>query len=139
MTNAEATTTESAAAVAQQGATVAPEKASSKKGASQKKAAPKGLKTVNGKPPAATSKKAPKPNKKTSKPAQAKKTATPRADSKGSKILALIGRPKGATLTEIIAATGWQKHTIGGFNSALVSKHGFMVTSTRREADMARV
>jgi hypothetical protein len=38
MTNAEATTTENAASVAEQGAHVAPEKASSKKGASQKKA-----------------------------------------------------------------------------------------------------
>src|SRR5206468_1639286 len=39
MKNVEATTTETAAAVAQQGATVAPEKASSKKGATQKKGA----------------------------------------------------------------------------------------------------
>jgi hypothetical protein len=40
MTNAEATITENAATVAEQGAHVAPEKASSKKGASPKKGAP---------------------------------------------------------------------------------------------------
>ena len=39
MSNAEATTTENAAAVAEQGTRVAPEKASSKRGATQKKAA----------------------------------------------------------------------------------------------------
>jgi hypothetical protein len=44
MTNAEATITENAATVAEQGAHVAPEKASSKKGASPKKGAPKGQK-----------------------------------------------------------------------------------------------
>jgi hypothetical protein len=42
--NAEATTTETAATFADQGAIVAPESAPSKKGASQKKAAPKGQK-----------------------------------------------------------------------------------------------
>jgi hypothetical protein len=41
MKNAEATATDTAATVAEQGATVAPEKAPSKKGASQKKGAPK--------------------------------------------------------------------------------------------------
>ena len=39
--NAETTSTDMAAAVAEQGATVAPEKASSKKGATQKEGAPK--------------------------------------------------------------------------------------------------
>jgi hypothetical protein len=42
ITNAEAAITENAATVAEQGAQVAPEKASSKKGATQKKGAPKG-------------------------------------------------------------------------------------------------
>ena len=46
MTNAEATTTENAAAVAEPGARVAPEKASSKKDATPKKGAPKGHKGV---------------------------------------------------------------------------------------------
>ena len=46
MTNAEASTSETVAAVAEQGATVAPETTSSKKGASQKKDAPKGQKAA---------------------------------------------------------------------------------------------
>ena len=48
MKNNEATETTQAAAVAEQGAHVAPEKAPSKKGASQKKGAPKGQKTAKG-------------------------------------------------------------------------------------------
>jgi len=33
-----------------------------------------------------------------------------RAESKGAKILELIGRPKGASLSEIMKATDWQAH-----------------------------
>ena len=134
MTNAETTTTEDAAAVAPQGAAVVPEKASSKRGASQKKVAPKGQKGAKGKPPVATPKKEPKPNKKAAKPAHAKKTATPRADSKGSKILVLIGRPKGAALAEIMTATEWQAHSVRGFLSTVSKKRGLKIESTKSEA-----
>jgi len=98
MTNAE---TNTAATVAEQGAHVAPEKASSKKQASQKKGAPKGQKAAKGRKAKATPKKEAKAGKKSAKQ-EAAKTTAPRADSKGAKILELIGRPKGATLAEII-------------------------------------
>src|SRR5213594_4255107 len=93
MKNVETATTE-AAAVAQQGATVAPEKASSKKGTSPKKGAPKGQKAAKGKTPAAAPKKGAKVGKKAAKPARGKEASTPRAERKGAKILELIGRPK---------------------------------------------
>src|SRR5580704_15357952 len=112
MTNAEATITENASAAAEQGAHVAPEKTSSKKGASQKKGAPKAKKGAK----AAKPKKQAKAGKK-AKPAPAKETSTPRAESKGAKILELIGRPKGPTLAEMVKATDWQKHSIRGFLS----------------------
>ena len=48
MKTAVAEITENAATVAEQGATVAPEKAPSKKGATQKKDAPKGQKAAKG-------------------------------------------------------------------------------------------
>jgi hypothetical protein len=133
MTNAEATTAADAAAVAQQGATATPEKAPSKKGASQKKVAPKSQKGAKGKPPAATPKKELTPNKKAAKPTRAKKTVAPRANIKGSKILALIGRPKGATLAEIMDATDWQAHSVRGLLSTASKKCGLKIVSTKTE------
>jgi hypothetical protein len=68
MTNAEATITENAATVAEQGAHVGPEKASPKKGA-QKKSAPKGQKAAKGGQALASPKKEAKAGKKTKPPA----------------------------------------------------------------------
>ena len=56
-----------------------------------------------------------------------------------AKVIALLRRQGGATLDEIRTAIGWQKHTVRGFISILGSKHGFKLTSTRREQDKARV
>src|ERR1700693_1079469 len=100
--------TDTAATVEEQGATVAPEKAPSKKGASQKKGAPKCQHAAKRAKTKAAAKKKAKTGKKASKPTRTKEASAPRAESKGAKILALIGRPKGASLTEIMKATDWQ-------------------------------
>jgi hypothetical protein len=44
----------------------------------------------------------------------------------------------GATLDQIMKATGWQAHTVRGFISILGSKHGLKIESSKRE-DGARV
>ena len=86
MKTAVAETTENAATVAEQGAPVAPEKATSKKCASPKKDAPKGQKAAKvGKAKAAPKKEA-KANKKAKTPAPAK-------EASGSLLLVTKTRP----------------------------------------------
>src|SRR5436190_1579490 len=134
MKHAEASNaTDTAASVAEQGATVAPEKAASKKAASQQKGAPKGQRVAKGAKTKPAAKKKAKTGKKAAKPA-GKKASTPRAESKGAKILAMIGRSKGATLTEIMKATDWQAHSVRGFLSTAAKKHKLNIESAKNDA-----
>jgi hypothetical protein len=128
MTNTE--TNDKAAAVAEQGAHVAPEKVSSKKGATQKKGAPKAKKSAKGAKP----KKEAKASKKAAKPARTKETSAPRAESKGAQIIDMIGRAKGATLAEIMKATGWQAHSVRGFISTAAKKNRIKIESSKNDS-----
>jgi hypothetical protein len=122
MTNEETTKT---AGGAEQGAHVAPQKGTLKKVATKKKGAPKGQKTAKGAKSTKAGKKAAK---------SGRKAASPRPESKGALILALIRRPKGATLAELAKLTGWQNHSIRGFLSGTVGrKMGLTVESAKRE------
>jgi Protein of unknown function (DUF3489) len=65
--------------------------------------------------------------------APTKEAGTPRAESKGAKILELIGRPKGASLAEIQKATDWRRTACGGSSTA-AKKHGITIESTKTES-----
>jgi hypothetical protein len=51
----------------------------------------------------------------------------PRESSKTAQVVAMLQRPEGATLSEIMTSMGWQKHTVRGFIS--MKKAGFDVES----------
>ncbi len=55
-----------------------------------------------------------------------------RPDTKQAKLVAMLQRPEGASLDEIVAATGWQAHTVrGAIAGALKKKLGLTVTSEK--------
>jgi hypothetical protein len=91
------------------------------------------------KPEAPQPKRARKPSKaKATKKASAgkKTTGKPKADrsNKKAEVIALMKRARGATLAEIVAATGWQKHTVRGFVSILGRKGGEKIESSKSDA-----
>lgn len=56
--------------------------------------------------------------------------------TKAGRILALLKQPEGATLKAIMAATGWQAHSVRGFISGqLVKKLGLRVKSLRHQGE----
>ena len=64
------------------------------------------------------------------------KSPTPRAGTKQAMLIDLLRTPDGATMDEIVAATGWLAHTArGAMSGALGKKLGLVVTS---EKDAAR-
>jgi len=57
-----------------------------------------------------------------------------RPDTKQAKLVAMLQKPEGASLDEIVAATGWQAHTVrGAIAGALKKRLGLTVTSDKVE------
>jgi len=70
-------------------------------------------------------------------PAKAHKRApapTEERSNKKAEVIAMMKRARGVTLADIMAATGWQKHTVRGFVSLLGSRGGEKVESTKNAA-----
>ncbi len=59
----------------------------------------------------------------------------PGAGSKMELVMSMIKRPSGATLTEIMTATGWQAHSVRGFICVQPKRLGFKVESFKREGE----
>ena len=67
-------------------------------------------------------------------PAAAPKARTPREGTKQATLIAMLRAPDGATIEEIMAATGWLGHTVrGAMAGALKKKLGLEVTSEKVE------
>ena len=56
-----------------------------------------------------------------------------RADSKQAQVIALLQRPQGTSIAEIMALTGWQAHSIRGLFAGTLKKRGILVTSEKSE------
>jgi hypothetical protein len=72
-----------------------------------------------------------KSSPKASRRAPAQTGAKAAGTNKKAEVIAMIKRAKGATLAEIMKATGWQKHTVRGFMSILSNKGDQRVESSK--------
>ena len=54
--------------------------------------------------------------------------------SKQGEVIAMLRRPEGATVDEVVSVTGWQRHTVRGlFSGTLKKKLGLTVASAREQ------
>lgn len=59
--------------------------------------------------------------------------------TKHDRILTLLSRRDGATIPEMMEASGWQQHSVRGFLAGTVKKKlGFPLTSSKAEGELRR-
>jgi len=74
------------------------------------------------------------PRAKTPRASQAGSSAEARAGTKQALLIDLLKRKSGASIDEIVAATGWQAHSVrGAISGTLKKKLGFAVLSERTD------
>jgi hypothetical protein len=82
--------------------------------------------------PAEEPKRRGRPKKARAEPAAPAAPRKTRDDTKQAQLIAMLRRREGATIAQIVAATGWQPHTVrGAFAGALKKKLGLTVTSEK--------
>ena len=56
----------------------------------------------------------------------------PARETKLTKVIELLSRPEGATIEQLVDATGWQKHTVrSAISHALGKKRGYLIVSEK--------
>ncbi len=66
-------------------------------------------------------------------------TAATRETNKAATIVALLKSKRGATIPELMEATGWQSHSVRGFLAgALRTRHGLEPVSDKRDGELRR-
>ncbi len=62
------------------------------------------------------------------------KEKSPKGETKLDKVVALLSRPQGATVQELMDATEWQQHTVrSALSHTLGKKRGYKIVSAKEE------
>ena len=61
------------------------------------------------------------------------KTGTAKAPSKLDNLEALLNRKNGASIAEMMKATGWQRHSVRGAMAGALKKRGLVITSHKAD------
>jgi Protein of unknown function (DUF3489) len=73
-----------------------------------------------------------------SKPAPVQKARTTKTagETKQAKVLALLHRPGGASISDLVKTTGWQQHSVRGFLAGTVRKRlGLNLESKKQDGE----
>lgn len=59
----------------------------------------------------------------------------PKAPSRLDTLAGLLARDDGASIAEMVAATGWQAHSVRGALAGALKKRGLVITSARTDGE----
>jgi hypothetical protein len=74
---------------------------------------------------------APKRQRRTAREKQPETRTAPKAPSRLDQLQELLVRENGASIAEMMAATGWQQHSVRGALAGALKKRGLVITSEK--------
>lgn len=78
---------------------------------------------------------APKRGKQAKPSDHANATNAAKPTTKLDKLAALLGRPDGATIADMMAVSGWQPHSVRGAIAGSLKKRGLVITSAKDDGE----